>query len=296
MVTLGFDVGGSSVKHAIVGENGTILEKGKFTTPDNLEKFFAELESTYKNYNKNHEINGVAFSLPGAVDNESGIIGGSSAIDYIHNFDIKVEFEKIFNLPVAMENDANCAALGEVWIGAAKDYDDIAFLVLGSGVGGAIVKNRRIHQGKHFHGGEFGYMVMDDEYHHLSEIASTVNMAKNIAKAKNLPEDKINGEIAFKLANEGDTIAQRELAKMYEYLARAIYNIQYCFDPQLFVIGGAVSVREDLIDNIEKHIAKIMAKITAAKITPKITHCKFGNDANILGAVYNLKTQNFLNI
>ena len=289
MVLLGFDVGGSSVKHAVVGEHGTLLEKGKFVTPDTLEKFYEKIAETYQNYKKHHEIIGVGFSMPGAVDNQNGIIGGSSAVPYIHNFNIKDELRDLLNIPIAMENDANCAALGEVWVGAARDYNDVAFLVIGSGVGGALVKNHKIHHGCNLHGGEFGYMVVDDDFHILSEVAATGGMAKNIARAKNLPENEINGEIAFKLMEQGDYITKCEIEKMYAHLARGIYNIQYCFDPEIFVIGGAISIREDFIENIDRHIQMILDKVEIAKIKPKVVNSQYGNDANILGAVYNFQ-------
>ena len=103
----------------------------------------------------------MALSLPGAVDSETGIIGGSSALDYIHGPNIKEELEKRLQVRVEMENDANCAALAEVWKGAASDVNDCCFIVSGTGIGGAVVKNKRIHKGQHLHGGEFGYMIAD---------------------------------------------------------------------------------------------------------------------------------------
>lgn len=90
-----------------------------------------------------YKLIGAAFSLPGAVDDAAGIIGGTSALPYIHDFPIKRALgEKLF-LPVAMENDANCAALGEAWLGVAKFCQDVVFLVIGTGVGGAVVKISR---------------------------------------------------------------------------------------------------------------------------------------------------------
>ena len=292
MAVLGFDVGGSSVKFAVVDEDGKILRKGNFTTPKSLENFYAEIKKVGEDCKKNFKIVGAGFSLPGAVDNESGIIGGSSAIDYIHNFNIKSELKKILSLPVEMENDANCAALGEVWIGSAKDFQDVAFLVIGTGVGGAIVKDKKIHRGKHFHGGEFGYMLVDEGFEILSWTGATGGMSKKIAEEKNLPKDEMNGKKAFELLEQGDEVAKNAIEKMYMNLARGIYNIQYCFDPEIFVIGGAISERSDFIEKVDEKIKIIIDKVKVAKIIPKVVRCKFGNDANIFGAVYNFKTLN----
>lgn len=290
MAVLGIDVGGSSVKFAVVEDSGKILHKGNFTTPKTLEDFYSEIKKVGETCKADFEIVGAGFSMPGAVDNDSGIIGGSSALDYIHNFNIKAELQNILNLPVAMENDANCAALGEVWIGAGKSYQDIAFLVIGTGVGGAIVKDKKIHRGKHFHGGEFGYMLVDEGFEILSQTGATGGMSRKIAKEKNLPKAEMNGKKAFELLEQGDDIAEKYIEKMYMNLARGIYNIQYCFDPEIFVIGGAISEREDFIEKIDAKIKIIIDKVKVAKVVPKVVRCAFGNDANILGAVYNCST------
>ena len=113
MAILAFDVGGSSVKYAVVQEDGTVEDKGSFKTPSDLEGFYEGLRQTKAKLEKGNAFSGAAFSMPGAVDDARGVIGGSSAIPYIHDFDIKSAMADVLGLPVAMENDANCAALGE---------------------------------------------------------------------------------------------------------------------------------------------------------------------------------------
>ena len=102
-------------------------------------------------------VDGVAISAPGAVDDKKGIIGGCSAVPYIHDFFIQKELETLFELPVSLENDVNCAALAEVFKGAAKDVDHALFIVIGTGIGGAIIQNRKLHKGRNLFGGEFGF-------------------------------------------------------------------------------------------------------------------------------------------
>lgn len=105
----------------------------------------------------------MAISAPGAVDSVVGTIGGSSELPYIHGPNFKVILNKMTNLPIEIENDANCAALGECWGGAAMDANDSAFVVCGTGIGGALIKDKKIHTGIHKHGGEFGYCFIDIE-------------------------------------------------------------------------------------------------------------------------------------
>ena len=292
VVYLGFDVGGSSIKYALIDEEGTFLQKGHFQTPDNLDSFYAGLKQAKESLPASQEIAGACFSLPGAVDEASGVIGGSSALDYIHAFDIRSGLEKALQLPVSMENDANCAALGEIWVGAGRGHRDAAFLVIGTGVGGALVHDRKIIHGPHLHGGEFGYMIMTPEYEILSDVGSTGGLVRRLAKIKEIPETDLDGLKVFALSEQGDADAKRVIDEMYEYLARAIYDIQYIYDPEIFLLGGAISTREDFIPCIETHLQHILQQVGVAHVTPKLCGCEHGNDANLLGAVFNFKKKN----
>ena len=290
MEILSFDVGGSSVKYAVINEVGTFREQGSFVTPaDGMDHLLQELKNVCSLQQGRYDLAGAGFSLPGAVDEKTGCIGGASAIDYIHGFDIRSGLEKALQLPVSMENDANCAALGEIWVGAGRGHRDAAFLVIGTGVGGALVHDRKIIHGPHLHGGEFGYMVMTPEYEILSNVGSTGGLVRRLSKIKDIPEDDLDGLKVFKLRDQGDADAERVIDEMYEYLARAIYDIQYIYDPEIFLLGGAISARKDFIPCIETHLQHILQQVGVAHVTPKLCNCKHGNNANLLGAVFNFK-------
>lgn len=285
MAILSFDIGGSSVKYAVIEKTGKILAKGKKTTPQEKEEFFRLIENVAASYRRAYTIEGAGFSFPGAVDDVSGVIGGSSALPYIHDFPIRQELERRLSLPAALENDANCAALGESWLGVGKEHEDLVFLVIGTGIGGAVVKGKRIHHGKHLHGGEFGYMVSDASHRILSETGSTRVLAERVADAKGLPREEMDGRKAFALADAGDADALQAVSAMYEALAMAIYNLQYAIDPEIFVLGGAVSERSGFAEEIGKRVDVILKDVGVARIRPVIRPAQFGNDANLLGAV-----------
>ncbi|MEU2028348.1 ROK family protein [Micrococcus luteus] len=156
-----FDVGGSMIKFAVMTENGDFIEKGELPVSETEFTIFQEsiVQTVLENKIK-HQVAGIAFSCPGGVESETGIIGGSSALPFIHGPNFKEIFGTATNLPVELENDANCAALGEVWKGAAKTNENVLFTIIGTGIGGAVIKDRRIHKGANLHGGEIGYMVM----------------------------------------------------------------------------------------------------------------------------------------
>lgn len=285
MAILSFDIGGSSVKYAVIEKTGKILAKGKKTTPQEKEEFFRLIENVAASYRRAYTIEGAGFSFPGAVDDVSGVIGGSSALPYIHDFPIRQELERRLSLSAALENDANCAALGESWLGVGKEHEDLVFLVIGTGIGGAVVKGKRIHHGKHLHGGEFGYMVSDASHRILSDMGSTRILAERVADAKGLPREEMDGRKAFALADAGDADALQAVSAMYEALAMAIYNLQYAIDPEIFVLGGAVSERPGFAEEIGKRVDVILKDVGVARIRPVIRPAQFGNDANLLGAV-----------
>ena len=288
---LAIDVGGTALKIGLLTEEGEILESDSKKTPKTLDAFYQIIEDTFHEYEC---VKGLALSLPGAVDSETGIIGGSSALDYIHGPNIKEELEKRLQVRVEMENDANCAALAEVWKGAASDVNDCCFIVSGTGIGGAVVKNKRIHKGQHLHGGEFGYMIADfnfetKEMKTWSDVGATVAVVRAVAKAKGVDVASLDGRDIFDHYHE-DSDYEKAVDKYYYVLANGIYNLQYAYDPQKIIIGGGISVRDDLLDEVNQRLDVIFHRFKHAKIRPVVLTCQYHNDANLLGALYHFLT------
>ena len=254
-------------------------------TPKTLPEFYQCLEETVNELKKQVPIKGVALSCPGEVDQKTGVIGGDSALPYIHGFDIRSELKKRFGLPVSIENDANCAALAEMASGAGKKVKDAIFLVIGTGVGGALVVDKKLHHGAHLLGGEFGYLLLGQEMT-VSQIVSPVSIAERYnAKTR----QALSGKEVFAKAQTGDKIASVEVDNALQTLALLIYNLQYSFDPELFIIGGAISKNPALISMLEPKLAKLRQKVKAAKLEPKIAVCHYYEQANLLGAAINFK-------
>ncbi len=279
MSLLTIDVGGTSIKYALF-RKGALSQKGSFPTPTSLTAYYEVLTELVKNYEQLYQITGVAISSPGAVNKTTGAIEGASALPYIHHFDIRGELEARFVLPVSMENDANCAALAELKFGAAKGIKDVIFMVLGTGVGGAIVIDGKIRHGQHLFGGELGFMLMDDT-HSFSELGTTIGMA-NRYKARTGKD--LTGEAIFNLAHAGEEIAQEEMTVFLFNVAKGIFNLAYAFDPECIVIGGGVSQAEGLIPELEKELQKMLNKFRIAPFLPVIKACQYRNDANLVGA------------
>jgi predicted NBD/HSP70 family sugar kinase len=287
MTLLTIDIGGTTIKHAIYVE-GKLSENGAFNTPDNLEDFYTGLEKVVTAAKSNHpDLVGVAISAPGAVNKATGVIEGASALPYIHNFEIHQEFEKRFGLPVSIENDANCAALAEAASGVAKGLKNVLFIVLGTGVGGAVVVNGKIHHGKHLFGGEFGFMLMDDE-NSFSTLGTTIRMAEryNMRTGEDLDAIAI-----FAKAFAGDAIAKEEMDIFTFNVAKGIFNLQYSFDPDLIIIGGGVSQADWLIPELQRQMQKVMDAIKIAPFMPEIAICHYKNEANLIGAAADFESE-----
>jgi Transcriptional regulator/sugar kinase len=287
-----FDVGGTSTKWSVIDETGNFKESDKFTCSETAEEFFYEIANITDKMKLKYNVKGVAISAPGAVGSDTGLIGGITAIPYIHGPNFKEIIGKATNLNVELENDANCAALGECWLGAGKGNNDLAFVVCGTGIGGAIVKDKKVHVGIHKHGGEFGYCSINYDLDKIkatnwSYAGSTIALARNVAQLKGLDEDSINGIEVFEMCSKGDEIAIKEVNKYYFTMAVGIYNIQYIFDPEVIILGGAISERTEYLEEINKRLDIMMNSDLEGTIRPVIKRCQFGNDANKLGALYN---------
>ena len=183
-----------------------------------------------------------------------------------------------------MENDANSAALGELAEGAGKNCDSMAFFVIGTGIGGALIINQKVWHGAHLFGGEFGYMVIGTES--VSDLASPVAMAKRYNKRTG---KKLDRKTVFALADEDDPVASDERQTLIHSLALAIYNVQQSFDPEKIVIGGGISNNPELIPLLNQEIEKLRKQFNPDSIKPEIVLCKLKSDANLRGAVANFE-------
>lgn len=286
MRVLAFDMGGSAVKYGLWTNQG-LSETSSFKTPKTWEEMKAEMQRVFESQ-KNLE--GVALSAPGSVDVETGIVGGISAIEYIHDFKIVEELEAMFKVPVSIENDANCAALAELWQGVAKEEKDVLFVVVGTGIGGAVIINGELYKGSNLFGGEFGIMVLDGK-ESFSMLGTAVHMAERYCLAKGLSEGAYSGQEVFDFAKEGDPIAVLEVNKFYDYLALGLYNLQFTTDPSMIVLGGGVSQHEDLIPELSKRINQRLEEALLDGFKINLKACHFLNDANLVGAVAAFNTQ-----
>lgn len=284
---ISIDIGGSSVKTAL-WNNEKLENKKSFSSPDNWADMEKELFKTIYEYKKIENIEGIAFSVPGIPNYDTGKIDGASSLRYIHNPEFLTIFEQEFKIPVTFENDANCACIAEINHESLKDKRDMIFVVIGTGIGGSIVYNRKIQEGSHSFAGEFGMMLIDGR-NEWAILGSAVHMAEKVSKIKNI---ELSGEEVFNLADSGDEICKKAVEELFHYLALGIYNLQYIIDPEIIVLGGGITAKEDLVENIEKEMDKIMQYGQRSPLYPDIRKANYGNDANLIGAGYHFYEMN----
>lgn len=287
---IAFDVGGTKVKHGLLLEDGTIISKDRYNTQcDDLQKFLSDMINVIQSYTSNNEISGIAVSLPGFINTKTGFSESAGSVLALQNQNLKNLLEERIHLPVAIENDGNCAALAEKMNGNATNCKDFICFTIGTGIGGGIYINEQILHGHSFKGGEFGFMITRGG-HQKKDImhynASTSALIREYKKYKQIPvQESIEGEEVFTEAkNDGEI--QSIIKEWIQSISYGILNLAVTLNPEKILIGGGVSVREELIEQIENHLEQI-SWWSLFKVP--IDTCKHKNDAGMIGALYHLK-------
>lgn len=283
MTLLVFDIGGTFTKYGL-WHHDTLIESNKFKTPENWEKMKEQLVQTKVHFDASHHIEGVAFSVPGAPNAETRQIEGESLVEYLHFFPIYDELEEAFGVPVAFENDANCAALAEVAQGSAMGIANALFVIIGTGIGGTVLVNHDIVNGHNQYAGEFGFMLMNEKEENFGELATAVAMSRRYAVRKGLDPATVSGEHVFASAQKGDKVAQEEVDTFFYYLTVGIYNLTTILNPEKVIVGGGVSNLEGFVERIEQEIDALFARIYHFPYRPNIERATFKSEANLIGA------------
>ena len=308
------DVGGTFIKYGLMTSEGDILEKGKTKTPNgddvDVNKFVEVIGAIYDEY-EDKGIDGIAMDLPGQIDVDRGIVYGGGALKYLHNTHLQSLIEdRCGGKRVSLENDGKAAALSEVWKGNAKDTNDSCVLIFGTGVGGAVIKDRKVHRGKHLLAGEVSFAISEMKREDIGRIrpieelsakdamenvpffwsahASTVGMCHKLAKKKGLDDREVNGELAYTWAKQGDTDAVNALEDMYFSIAKQCCNLYVTYDPEIILIGGGISAEPLFFEGITRYVNELK-NISMIYKDMKIDLCRYLSDSNLIGALYNYK-------
>lgn len=300
----GVDVGGTTIKIGLFYSDGELISKYEIPTrTENEGKFIlSDICDSITTNMSNHDIAkedtiGVGLALPGPVD-AIGVITGAVNLNW-GVFNVVEEMERLIGIPVAAGNDANAAALGEMWQGASRGYLDSVMLTLGTGIGGGIVSGGEMLLGHKGSAGELGHIrVRDDETKRCScgnfgcveqyaSATGVVNLAKEILENEPdvksiIRKENLTAKDVFDGAKTGDELATKTVYKFGFYLGKAIGITVSILAPEVVVIGGGVSKAGNIIlEALDK--TYIESTFHACKDVPVVL-ATLGNDGGIYGA------------
>ncbi len=310
MYRIGVDLGGTNIVTGVVDENYNIVGRGSVKTKKNssTDEIIADIKESIKmavKYSRIDwsEIKSIGIGTPGTVNIQEGIIEYANNLDF-DNVPIKQIMEDEFHIPVYIENDANCAALGEAIAGAGNGVDNFMAITIGTGIGAGIVINGKLLHGCNNAAGEIGHMVIKFGGERCTcgrrgcwetyASATALILQTQDAMSRNfdtvmwdmVSEDirKVDGTTAFEAMRENDLVAREVINNYIYYLAVGIVNIINIFQPKILCIGGGIgSEGESLLSPIRYYVKNEHYSIYA-KTQTVICATVLGNDAGIIGA------------
>ncbi|MBA4533307.1 ROK family glucokinase [Brevibacillus halotolerans] len=310
---VGVDIGGTTIKIALLDPNGEIITKTQIPTPvsEGEDAIIGQMTNTIdqlmaeQGFTK-EEAYGIGIGVPGPVDTDTGFVYEAVNLG-IKDTALKAKTEALTGLPTYVENDANAAALGEMWRGAGQGTDNLVAITLGTGIGGGIIIDGKIVHGVKGVGGEIGHVTVNpdgplcncgkkgcmERYGSATAIILGIETAAKEGRsaylAKQLAEKgSLTAKDAFDAATEGDLAAQEVIDQAAFYTGFGLSHIANLLNPAKIVIGGGVSAAGDaLFSLIRKSFDTYTWKIAADSC--EILPATLGNDAGVIGAGWLVK-------
>lgn len=297
MYYIGFDIGGTAIKYGVVDQDGKVLDKGAFPTLINdADMMINQMTAQVKQFQASYEIQGVGVSIPGIVRRDGYMITAGSILS-LYQMNLKTRLASEFGLPVTLENDANCVAIAEQWIGNAQAVENYIVVTLGTAVGCGIIINNQIYQGAHGAAGEAGWSMQykldythdleDDSWNFTSGVVAGLYSRYQKASGQTITDARV----LLDLVRQDDEIARQVMDQYYDDVAKGLLNLICIFDPEVLLIGGGISANQEFLtalshrlDKIKQHhrSLKRLSDNTIAQVKP----CLLQNDAGLIGAVY----------
>lgn len=288
MKIIGIDIGGTTIKADLYDEFGTSLNHFKEieTIIDydlGTNQILNQVCDLIGEYTLNHSIDGVGISTAGVVNANTGeiIYAGYTIPGYI-GVNFTAEIEKRFGLYTFVENDVNCAALGELWKGQAKDKKNVVMVTIGTGIGGSIIVNGQIVNGFNYTAGEVGYIPVGNS--DWQSKASTTALI-HLYQKKSLKTNQ-TGRTFFTDLRSGDKVAEETFEIFVENLTKGLLTISYLLNPEILILGGGILDSKDiLLPEIQSSLAK--NAMDNSFLPKNLVAATLGNEAGRIGAVKN---------
>jgi len=263
---VGVDLGGTNLRIAAVDDHGTLVEKVTLGTKVSLGRdhvvgeMCTAIQQMTEKYGNSATLMGIGIGVPGIIDMQTGLLRESPNLPGWADYPVRAEIEQRLKTVVILENDANVAAMGEKWLGAAKDYDDMAMLTLGTGVGGGLVLGGSIWHGMNGMAGEFGHTTVEPEGHpcgcgnrgcleqyasatavvRMAREAVAANSGSGLARAAH-SDAEFSAKSIYNLAIQGDEEAKKIFRRVGRALGIVLSTLVNSLNLPIYVVGGGVS-------------------------------------------------------
>lgn len=307
MKYLGIDIGGTSVKLGLVTDKGKILASDNYEVAfDNYKTpIFETVKKSIERFLKDNSINknelmGIGVSATGQVNSNTGVIVGVGGnIKNWCNTEIKKELEEIYNLKTTVINDANSMVIGEQWIGKAKNYKNIIGITIGTGVGGGIIVNSNVLLGNIGIAGELGHFSINsngkvctcgnigcyEQYASMTALIKNVKEKYSDIGNLSISKDEINGKYIFDELEKGNKELESVVINWIEDIGKGLVSLIHIFNPEIIIIGGAVSKQEKLfIKPVRNYVLSHVMQKFGENL--RVEAAELENSAGLVGAVY----------
>lgn len=291
MMVFCVDVGGTETKYARVTRfpEPKLEAKGKTPTPySDAYTFLDFLQDLWRKHGNGCE--GMALSMPGVIDADTGYVKNAGGVlRSIREIHLAQLLQKRIGVPVSIENDAKSAARAELEAGVLQGCQTAAAIILGTGIGGALIQNGEICRGAHGFAGEFSYLRVNQDQFNLKESVLAVRcggkaLRQAAAQKLGMQESQVDGYEIFDRAESNDADMRRVITDYARQIARFLYNLQCFYDPEKISVGGGISVRPLLIQTIQQEVEAIYQDDPFDLPHPLVVAGKYHNDANLVGA------------
>lgn len=284
-----FDIGGTNLKAGLLDANGGQIQPAtSVPMAQDLAAFWQQLFDIADQYVG--RIAGIAVSVPGQVDPQTGIVYHGGALPFLDQCPLQQTLAMRYQLPVAVENDGKAAALAENWRESLQGCQNGLVLVLGTGVGGGLIIHNQLYRGSHFHAGELSMMLAASTAAPVKitgQTGSAVGMISAIAHELQLP-DEHDGRQVFAALTAGDPKALEMFNAYGRQVAQIILNVQAVMDLNVVAIGGGISAQPSVVPMIQQQYDALLEQLPMIRDTlsqPRIVAAKFHNQANLIGAL-----------
>ncbi|MFJ9501926.1 ROK family glucokinase [Brevibacillus centrosporus] len=317
-IIVGVDVGGTAIKMALITPDGELVAKTQEPTPvaqgeDGVLQKIAEMADALlaqHEYSKAQTL-GIGVGVPGPIDAKNGIVMQAVNLHWRKPVPLREKLKALTGLPVAVENDANMAALGEMWQGAGQGAEDLVAITLGTGVGGGIIVHGNVVHGINGVGGEIGHITMTPGGGSICNCGKTGCLETYTSATAIIREGKLaatngtspalaaalaqHGELKAKdvldAAKEGDTASLAIVEQATLYLGLALSHLAILLNPAKIVIGGGVAAAgEFLFSRVRESFARFVPFTYVVEST-QIVAATLGNDAGVYGAGWLIRSQ-----